>query len=246
MNEKPATLETFFGFSRDSARGSEEFAAMEAGLPAARVEEAVKKANDNRAVPISSAAFIAAIGGILNVPLLDIIVRAWNEGKLFRKYLDPETYDPEEVISITLKEHEVTSSHQPKIDVVLNGQTIDSIDFQLDITLALEGVDPGGPGREHPQGPDPAGSRAKHPEVRKPDRVRARDGGDGPAGHRAVSGASHRRSGRVRRGVTRCDMHYSVVEGIRTESVFRQPRRRVNGKGPRHNGVSHPATEGAA
>jgi hypothetical protein len=140
MNEKPATLETFFGFSRGSARGSEEFAAMEAGLPAARVEEAVKKANDNRAVPISSAAFIAAIGGILNVPLLDIIVRAWNEGKLFRKYLDPETYDPEEVISITLKEHEVTSTHQPKIDVVLNGQTIDSIEFQLDVVLTLEGV----------------------------------------------------------------------------------------------------------
>ena len=140
MNEIPATLETFFGFKRDAAPGSEELASMEAGLPTARVEEAVKKANENRAVPISSAALIAAIGGILNVPLLDIIVRAWNEGKLFRKYLDPETYDPDEVISIALKEHEVTSSHRPKIDVVLNGQTIDSIDFQLDITLALEGV----------------------------------------------------------------------------------------------------------
>ena len=140
MNEKPATLETFFGFRRDPARGSGEFAAMEAGLPAARVEEAVKKANDNRAVPISSAAFIAAIGGILNVPLLDIIVRAWNEGKLFQKYLDPQHYDPEEVISITLKQHEVTSTHRPKVEVVLNGQTIDSIEFQLDVALTLEGV----------------------------------------------------------------------------------------------------------
>jgi len=140
MNDTPATLETFFGFEREPARGGEELASMEAGLPTARVEEAVRKANENRAVPISSAAFIAAIGGILKVPLLDIIVRAWNEGKLFQKYLDPQHYDPEEVISITLRKHEVSSTHKPRIDVVLNGQTIDSIDFDLDITLALDGV----------------------------------------------------------------------------------------------------------
>jgi hypothetical protein len=31
-------------------------------------------------------------------------------------------------------------SHQPHLDVILNGEKIDSIDFQLDLTLTLEGV----------------------------------------------------------------------------------------------------------
>lgn len=140
MSEPTATVDRFFGFTRDHAPGREGRAAAKAELPTARVEEAARKASGNRALAVSSAALIGAIGALLDIPLRDVIVRAWNEGKLFQKYLDPEHYDPEEVITITLKKHEVTSKHRPKIDVELNGRTIDSLHFELDIALTLEGI----------------------------------------------------------------------------------------------------------
>lgn len=140
MNDQQTTLETFFEFTQAPAPDSEESERLEAGLLAARIEEAIKKSNKNFSVPIATGALLGAIAVLLNIPLQDIIVRAWNEGKLFEKYLDPEKYDPDESISIVLKNHDVTSSHAPKIDVELNGAKIDSIDFQLDLTLTLEGV----------------------------------------------------------------------------------------------------------
>ena len=36
MSDQPATLDTFFGFTRDHTPGSEAFAALEPDLPAAR------------------------------------------------------------------------------------------------------------------------------------------------------------------------------------------------------------------
>jgi hypothetical protein len=140
MSDQPGTIDTFFGFTRDHTPGSKAFEALEPDLPTDRVEEGVRKSVGQRAISISSAALVGAVAALLDLPLMDIIVRAWNEGKLFRKYLDPEHYDPEEVISIKLKKHKVSSTHRPKIDVELNGRTIDTIDFELDIMLALDGI----------------------------------------------------------------------------------------------------------
>lgn len=140
MSDRSFTLETFLGFERDRAADAETLAELEPGLPVARVERAVRQASTPYSAAIPKAALAAAIGGLLNVPLMDVVARAWNEGRLFEKYLDPERYDPDEVISVSLRQHEITSTHQPKIDVVLNGETLDSIDFELEIKLTLDGV----------------------------------------------------------------------------------------------------------
>jgi len=140
MSDRSYTLETFLGFERDRAADPETLAELEPGLPVARVEKAVEKAGTPLAGAIPKAALAAAIGGLLNVPLMDIVARAWNEGRLFEKYLDPERYDPDEVIAVSLRQHEITSTHQPKIDIVLNGETLDSIDFELEVKLTLDGV----------------------------------------------------------------------------------------------------------
>ena len=140
MNDNQATLETFFNFTQAVVPGSEEFEKLEADQLTARIEDAIKNSKKNFSVPIVAGALIVPIAALLNIPLQDIIVRAWNEGGLFEKYLDPEKYDPDESISIVLKNHEVTSSHAPAIDVELNEKKIGSIDFQLDLTLTFEGV----------------------------------------------------------------------------------------------------------
>jgi hypothetical protein len=140
MNDNQATLETFFKFTQAAVPGSEEFEKLEADQLTARIEDAIKNSKKNFSVPIVAGALLGPIAALLNIPLQDIIVRAWNEGGLFEKYLDPEKYDPDESISIVLKNHEVTSSHAPAIDVELNEKKIGSIDFQLDLTLTFEGA----------------------------------------------------------------------------------------------------------
>lgn len=140
MSDRPITLRTFLGFAPDRTADAGTVAELGPGLPVARVEQAVRGASTPYTAAIPKAALAGAIGGLLNVPLLDVIVRAWNEGRLFEKYLDPDRYDPDEVIAVSLKQHEITSTHRPKIDIVLNGETLDSIDFELELKLTLDGV----------------------------------------------------------------------------------------------------------
>lgn len=140
MSDRPFTLETFLGFERDPAPDADTLAELEPGLPVARVEQAVRRASTPYTAAIPKAALAGAIGGLLNVPLMDVVVRAWNEGRLFEKYLDPDRYDPDEVIAVSLRQHEITSKHKPKIDIVLNGEKLESIDFELELKLTLDGV----------------------------------------------------------------------------------------------------------
>ena len=140
MSDRPITLQTFLGFEPGRATDAGTVAELEPGLPVARVEQAVRKASTPYTAAIPKAALAGAIAGLLDVPLLDVVVRAWNEGRLFEKYLDPDRYDPDEVIAISLRQHEITSTHRPKIDIVLNGETLDSIDFELELKLTLDGV----------------------------------------------------------------------------------------------------------
>lgn len=140
MNDKQATVDTFFGFSEALESDSKTSATLKAGLPVTQVKEAVKQSGKKRFVPIAASALMAAIAGLLNISLWEIIERAWNEGVLLKKYRDPEKYDPDESITLVLKKHNVKSQHSPKIDVVLNGEEITKIDFDLSLSLNLKGV----------------------------------------------------------------------------------------------------------
>ena len=140
MNDTQLTLDSFFQFRQASAFNSADLEALESTMPVVRVKEAIQEADKNNSLLVKTSALLDPIGELLDVSLGDIIVRAWTENKLFEKFLDPEKYNPQESILISLKKHKVSSSHKPYIDVSLNGKKIDTIDFQIDLTLTLEGV----------------------------------------------------------------------------------------------------------
>jgi hypothetical protein len=140
MNDNQATVDSFFGFSRLTELGSEDYEKILEEMPIDRIKEAIEDSNPSLAKFITAEALIRSLASLLDIPLWDVIDKVWTEGKLFDKYCDPENYDRNELITIGLKDHEISSEHKPSIEVLLNGKKIGSIEFQLDVTLTLTGA----------------------------------------------------------------------------------------------------------
>ena len=140
MNDNQTTVDSYFGFNRLREIDSEDYEKILQEMPIDRIEEAIKKSNPGLAELITAEALIRSLASLLDIPLWDVIDKAWTEGKLFDKYCDPENYDRNELITIGLKDHEISSAHKPSIDVLLNGKKMDSIKFQIDLTLTLTGA----------------------------------------------------------------------------------------------------------
>jgi hypothetical protein len=137
MNEERATLATFFGITPADAETS---GTSEGPGEAAPIEESFEKSLGDKLALVSTGAMLTAISVLMDIPLRDILVKAWNEGELFKKYTDPKNFDPDKEVRVVLKTHEVKSTHAPRIDVELNDRIIYSFDFELKVTLSLEGV----------------------------------------------------------------------------------------------------------
>ena len=127
MNDNQATVDTFFGFSRLTELGSEDYEKILEEMPIDRIREAVKNSHSGLTEFISAVELIRSLASLLDIPLWDVIDKIWTESKLFDKYCDPENYDPNELITIGLKDHEISSEHKPSIDVLINGKKINSI-----------------------------------------------------------------------------------------------------------------------
>lgn len=81
-----------------------------------------------------------AAGVLLGIGLYDeIFAKAWIEKGLFKKYLDPTMYNPKERISLSLRDHTINTTHEPKIEIKVNDRVISTIDFQVSVKISLEG-----------------------------------------------------------------------------------------------------------
>ena len=77
---------------------------------------------------------------LLNIPLQDLLIRAWRESGVLNKYINREEYDPEAVIFIELKEHTMTSNHKPYLDIEINQKSIGKINFEINLELTVQGI----------------------------------------------------------------------------------------------------------
>ena len=140
MNASALTLDTFFQFSDLHQPGGGKLKKLESARPMKRAQRQLRKTAGRHTAPLTANDLITPMSELLDVSLMDIIVRAWNSNNLFEKYLDPEKYDPSKPVLISLKKHSITSTHAPRIDINMNGSRLGQIDFEIDLTLTLEGV----------------------------------------------------------------------------------------------------------
>lgn len=79
-----------------------------------------------------------ALWDLLDLRISDILFKTWNESGILKKYLDPDKYDPEAEVSVTLSEHKITSEHHPYLDVVLDEVRLARIILDIRLELDLE------------------------------------------------------------------------------------------------------------
>ena len=139
-NADTPTLDTFFEFSQAMDSDGGDLGRLETSQSMTRIRKELKEAAGKQPAAMSARQLQGPISQLLGESLLDIIVRAWNENHLFEKFLDPDQYDPDESVLISLKKHSLTSSHRPHVDVSLNGKVLGRIDFAIELALTLEGV----------------------------------------------------------------------------------------------------------
>ncbi|NNE54060.1 MAG: hypothetical protein HKN30_16860 [Sulfitobacter sp.] len=85
----------------------------------------------------STAGVLLALNKALEVPLADILKSAWSSSLSLQAYLDPEKHPPEESSWVSFGKHKLSSTHQPKIEVLLNGKRVGTVSFDVTLTLHI-------------------------------------------------------------------------------------------------------------
>ena len=82
----------------------------------------------------------AGIADFLRLDLGVILVGGWKKMAELRRYTDRSKYGPDETILVEITQHTVKSKHQPRLDIVINGQKIDTVAFELKLTITIDGA----------------------------------------------------------------------------------------------------------
>jgi len=77
---------------------------------------------------------------LLNIPLSDILRGAWNKGYALRQQLQKSAKTPDKDLFVQLVEHKVTSTHEPYVALLRNGQEVGRLTFTISVELVLQGA----------------------------------------------------------------------------------------------------------
>ena len=81
-----------------------------------------------------------ALGKALDIDLLDVVAEGWSKLNQLRDYCGRKQDDEDKPFSVALAQHDVVSSHQPGIDVLLGEKVIGRIVVDVELSLTLKGV----------------------------------------------------------------------------------------------------------
>jgi hypothetical protein len=76
---------------------------------------------------------------LLNLNVVDVLLRAWKQYLEIEQYADPQKYPPTKRIPVPLATHTLQSVHHPSLEILLKGQKIGSLESDLEFSLLLEG-----------------------------------------------------------------------------------------------------------
>ena len=82
----------------------------------------------------------AGIADLLRLDLGVILVGGWKKMAELRRYTDRGKYGPDETVLVEITRHTVTSKHKPSLDIVVNGEKIDTVAFELKLTITIDGA----------------------------------------------------------------------------------------------------------
>jgi hypothetical protein len=78
--------------------------------------------------------------GLLDVPLLDVVMGGWKKLAEVMEYADTHKYPLGTTNLVALAEHKVKSEHHPYIEVLVKGRPVAKIVFDIEVVLTVEGL----------------------------------------------------------------------------------------------------------
>ena len=81
------------------------------------------------------------LGALLDIDVVDVLVAGWNKSRELRKYRDPSMYPPDDLILVPLTRHKIVSTHRPALEIVVEGETVGRLQFEIDLGFTFEGAE---------------------------------------------------------------------------------------------------------
>lgn len=134
MDSSEITLHQFFALKEDALSTIEPSKRMEA------LKEKIQKESTAIKWPVALNEITKKVGDLLNISVIDIMVKAWNKYRELLKYTDKEKYPPDVSVLVPLTEHTIKSEHKPYVEILINEKPVGKIDFNINISLTLKGM----------------------------------------------------------------------------------------------------------
>lgn len=75
---------------------------------------------------------------VLSISLTDVIGSTWKHYKEIQNHLDPKSESANEVVLYPVAEHSISISREPKVEILLNGSKVGSIELKLELSIAFD------------------------------------------------------------------------------------------------------------
>ena len=131
MKDFPETLAAFFLPQNGTASGQEI-------LDAAKLQDQIEGL-PGAGFGGQEGAFLEALRSALDLPFLDIILKAWGGLEELQAFLDPGPGEPGEEVVKPLLKHSIQSEHRPRLEVLLDNVPLGEIAFDIVLSAELDG-----------------------------------------------------------------------------------------------------------
>jgi hypothetical protein len=88
--------------------------------------------------PSALRAIMEKIPDVLGIEIGEILANGWKKAEELHGYANRTEYPPEETILVELATHEIRSSHEPHLEVMINDISVGRVDFEVDLVLEVE------------------------------------------------------------------------------------------------------------
>jgi len=140
MNIQQVKLTDIVDF-RPRELSSDEWFRLSASRGGVELQESMDRAH----VPggwagIRNKVLLEAAGSLLDIRVLDVMSWAWKKGRELEAYRDTEKYPPDKTFSVSLVEHQITSTHKPYVEIRANQKIVGIVHFLVKIEIAIKGM----------------------------------------------------------------------------------------------------------
>ena len=77
---------------------------------------------------------------LLSVSVRDVIAGGWNTYTELKEYKDVSKHPPDEANVVYIKEHTITSSHRPHLELRMGQKNLASVEIGIELALQIEAV----------------------------------------------------------------------------------------------------------